>query len=774
MKPAIRILALGLVLCFANSVHSDSVSIDLGTVNIENGITHGTVPNAAEHKAGQTIRAWMGGVNCRRNAVPFGRTGNNTVDMYFLFPVDDAFVFSGNKPVLYVTIEYFDVGMGELYLEYDSTGGLGRVGSAPLTDTNVWKWHTFHLTDARFANGLNSGSDFRILREVGAQESFYLNRVIVDDDVLPSCGIRVLPADAQTVRAVRGQAAKPASLTYAVQNVGRQNDLTWQVQETDATGVVPTDCTWLSIVPPASGGPLDLMETGTVQVQIDSTDLPQGTHTAYVTFTDGCDPANSLVRQIDLVVVECGLEISPAGDMYTSSSCSDSASQPVVYKIRNGGMTSVTWAVAVSPGAAWLQLDDSGGTIAPGDPPHVVTGTIDASGLAVGVYTATLQFTDSCSPQNQYSRDVVLSVFDPSCVYQQFNGEFQPFWNKNLYAESSLIRYPEGYEVARFKTQDTDENPFYRRLSGGDWLWQSHIEGGPTTVKFWYDWDIAARERFQADLPFDDQLKPAFGIAAAWRLKVGNYVMEQGPIQILLPTKPGSPGGGYSTSVSNYTLYVRINEGAVVGILNADGKVYPGLHELELAESVADGQFHTWAASGCYDVTFTTGYAYWNLWLDGQRLLFGGSEGTVTGPGGATFSFRTETGASTLIRRPYIALGEMGNRGVGLKWDFEFDWVRVVSMSIPGCPYWGGEGLAGVAALWPDADEDGDVDQVDFAAVQLCYTGAEGVATQACQRFNRDADGDVDAADLDEFKSCVTGPAIALDPAAPPSGCVPY
>ena len=89
MRPAIRGFALGVVLCCATRVYSDSVSIDLGLVNIENGITHNP-----DHIHSQTIRAQMGGLNCRRNAVPTGVRP----DLYFLFSVSDDFVFEGTKP----------------------------------------------------------------------------------------------------------------------------------------------------------------------------------------------------------------------------------------------------------------------------------------------------------------------------------------------------------------------------------------------------------------------------------------------------------------------------------------------------------------------------------------------------------------------------------------------------------------------------------------------------------------------------------------------------
>ena len=72
-------------------------------------------------------------------------------------------------------------------------------------------------------------------------------------------------------------------------------------------------------------------------------------------------------------------------------------------------------------------------------------------------------------------------------------------------------------------------------------------------------------------------------------------------------------------------------------------------------------------------------------------------------------------------------------------------------------------GILGVSCGLPFADADGDkdVDQLDFAVFQLCYTGPGGTATtRECKCFDRDKDSDIDALDLGAFMKCVSGPAI--------------
>ena len=70
-----------------------------------------------------------------------------------------------------------------------------------------------------------------------------------------------------------------------------------------------------------------------------------------------------------------------------------------------------------------------------------------------------------------------------------------------------------------------------------------------------------------------------------------------------------------------------------------------------------------------------------------------------------------------------------------------------------------------------DADGDGDVDQMDFAAFQLCYTGSGGGVPPGCGCWDRDKNNDVNYNDFTEFNDCWTGPNVHFDPENPGS-CV--
>ena len=59
-----------------------------------------------------------------------------------------------------------------------------------------------------------------------------------------------------------------------------------------------------------------------------------------------------------------------------------------------------------------------------------------------------------------------------------------------------------------------------------------------------------------------------------------------------------------------------------------------------------------------------------------------------------------------------------------------------------------------------DADQDTDVDLVDFASFQACFNGPNRPSASEgdCGRFDTDRDGDVDLVDFGKFQACFNGP----------------
>lgn len=73
-----------------------------------------------------------------------------------------------------------------------------------------------------------------------------------------------------------------------------------------------------------------------------------------------------------------------------------------------------------------------------------------------------------------------------------------------------------------------------------------------------------------------------------------------------------------------------------------------------------------------------------------------------------------------------------------------------------------------------DTDGDLDVDQDDFAVMQLCHTGASGSYEFAsCWRMDVDDDGLIDADDVEAFELCASGPGVAAIPSCDGPPAVP-
>lgn len=72
---------------------------------------------------------------------------------------------------------------------------------------------------------------------------------------------------------------------------------------------------------------------------------------------------------------------------------------------------------------------------------------------------------------------------------------------------------------------------------------------------------------------------------------------------------------------------------------------------------------------------------------------------------------------------------------------------------------------AGAACNQPrfDHDDDGDVDQADFAFQQSCITGTNNGVLAGCECANSDGDNDVDSTDMTNFEGCASGPGIPAD-----------
>jgi hypothetical protein len=152
--------------------------IDLDVLDNPHGLVH------RQSEDGDTIAVSIANRNARRNDDP-------NEDFYFYFDAADWFTYQGDEPQMAITIDYLDQGYGSLTLQYDSNtdntlAAFYKAGGIiQLTGSDLWKTHTFQVTDAYFGNRQNAGSDFRIGGGVGT--TFYLDTVsVVPSDPLPT------------------------------------------------------------------------------------------------------------------------------------------------------------------------------------------------------------------------------------------------------------------------------------------------------------------------------------------------------------------------------------------------------------------------------------------------------------------------------------------------------------------------------------------------------------------------------------------------------------
>ena len=117
-----------------------SVSVTLGAVNETDGLDHiwgGDGLTEPSERAGRSCRELR---------------ANGSDLRYAFFKIDDGFIQATTTPFGYfVTVEYFDEGDFQWWVEYDGPSSVFAISTlAGLEGTGTWRTHTFHLADATF------------------------------------------------------------------------------------------------------------------------------------------------------------------------------------------------------------------------------------------------------------------------------------------------------------------------------------------------------------------------------------------------------------------------------------------------------------------------------------------------------------------------------------------------------------------------------------------------------------------------------------------------
>lgn len=166
-----------LSLLYKNHSSIVSLSIELGAVNIEKGLSL----DSGGDVDSEVVMAGTPAVQARRSgngkALP-AIDGNTIPDYYLQFKVDDSKLYAAQPtPRLRLEVEYYDQGYDSFIVQYDGQDG-GPFGDGRFkpsvrwtkNNTGQFRIATFYICDAYFANRDN-GSDLRIFDEGNGPET---------------------------------------------------------------------------------------------------------------------------------------------------------------------------------------------------------------------------------------------------------------------------------------------------------------------------------------------------------------------------------------------------------------------------------------------------------------------------------------------------------------------------------------------------------------------------------------------------------------------------
>ncbi len=217
--------------------------------------------------------------------------------------------------------------------------------------------------------------------------------------------LSVTPSSGLTSAGPAGGPFSPSSQQYMLTNTGGAS-LDWTVARTKS---------WVGLS--STSGTLAAGASTTVTVSIaDAGTLAVGSYSDTVTFTNTTS-GQSTTRTVALTVQGAGsLTVSPSTTLSSSGMVggpfSPSSQQ---YTLTNTGGQSITWTGSVNQ--PWVTLSLTGGTLAPGaSATAVVSINTNASSLAAGSYSGTVNFVNETNGSGSTIRGISLTVTQPAPV----------------------------------------------------------------------------------------------------------------------------------------------------------------------------------------------------------------------------------------------------------------------------------------------------------------------------------------------------------------------
>ncbi|MHC4442043.1 MAG: hypothetical protein ACYTF1_04675 [Planctomycetota bacterium] len=594
------------------------------------------------------------------------------------------------------------------------------------------------------------------------------------------CGLSVTPKGAQLTTLAEGSTA---DFEYMVTNSGI-SPVGYTVQESDVAGTLH-DYTWLSLDKTSGSLPTG-NATDTVTATADAAGLSITSHTAYLKFTNDCNPPTSFIREITIDVKECLWDISggitawgclnPKQYSFTVTNLGNTAGNDLSYTVEE--VDSNDPQTAQPTDWPWLSLDKtSGGPVVPGST-DTLTVTVDSPN---SVNLGWVRFTPSpaCAGRDVLIREVNVRHTPPANQLQdgyavfEYHGDQDPTaygscgfdctfikpGTDNLF-QGSVDNDPDAVDDKAWRIVDTVND------DGMNTIFRSDAGLGAGLINLndgWLGSTLLARIRVRSNanaggmLFINEAISPSAGtyLALGWGgagPSLAGKVREFTRDATSGLTTPGStsdyvliritagfgPFGGRTIN-----LYVNEDPAPVLTIENAEG-INPHQH--------GDGYgFGVRGRQGTGDISWD--YIVW-------------TNAGMYGPGQEDYCLEDP-------HNPGELLGSLDPVGACCTLAGCVDTIEDYCVNTLG-GFFKGRGLkCNETTCCPnpfaDTDEDGDVDQDDFASFQICYTGSGGGVPLNCECFNRDSDNDIDHEDYVKFQDCAGGPNIPATPASNPA-----
>ena len=617
----------------------------------------------------------------------------------------------------WIIIRQSTTGVGTHHVTVYMDGSVTPAGQFDVTASNESEYNTRSYIAMGMPSTGESGS---------VDVDFFRFRAGAMPPLVGGCLARVLPDIPQRATAVQGFPA--TSIPYQLTNCDSPEAITYQITVLDQDQL-ENPVAWLSL--DKSSGSLTTGQTDVVTVSFDTSPAlaNQGLNRAYLRITDGCSPANVQIRPIELNLLRWAAEgcSNLRGHLLDYP---DMPIEPVTYVIRNSPAGPMTYSVAKSITADWAVLSSSTGVIPPGGEAAVTVGFNKAAltgDMLGGVTRLDLTFSSTADIDTYTHRlrfrymgegTARLLMYDGTSLPQADNSAGQGLRFGLLGDDDGSVQYdPDAQNRASLRILDR---------AGYSTVYQAQV-WNPVSLTY-------------APLA----LYSEFGGTVLARLKVSSWSERRG-------------GNLFAWDSDTGAMTASAHWGG------SDGLV----HELMRDSSTT--------------ATGTDGYILVRLATKGRSGFECDNLVSV---------YLDENPIPVLqIPRATSWLQTLGGLGFGAGSDacveeIWFDWVTATNAGA----FAPGEELATLGrSLIPefchvpfaDADRDGDVDQMDFAAFQRCLTSEVTLLSDQCECFDRpgpDAprgDGLIDSLDFNEFERCASGPGIPWSEATMPPGCQP-